>query len=97
MFKSKPHNSKNFSYCFRVRNYDQYLHDVGELRAMGYNIDDRYNTLLIQGEPKFHTVWLHVEDNGDVRLHTHTVLSERVPNLEYIINEIPVIKSSNVA
>ena len=88
MSKNKP-----FSYCFRVYDYEQYLHDVGELRAMGYNIDDRYNAGLIQQEPKFVNKWLHVDDDGDVRLHTHTCLAETVPNLEYIINELPVIKN----
>lgn len=84
---------KTFSYCFRVYDYEQYLHDVGELRAMGYNIDDRYNTLTIQQKPNFRKVWLHVDDYGDVRLHTHTCLAETVPNLKYIINELPIIKT----
>ena len=85
--------NKTFMYCFRVHNYEQYLHDVGELRAMGYSIDDSYNTLTIRHEPKFRRVWLHVDAGGDVRLHVHPHLAERVPNLEFIINELPVIKS----
>ena len=84
---------KTFTYCFRVHNHEQYLYDVGELRAMGYSIDDRYNTLIIQQEHKFRRVWLHVDDRGDVRLHAHPYLAERVPNLEFVINELPVIKS----
>lgn len=92
MPKNKP-----FSYCFRVYNYEQYLHDVGELRAMSYNIDDRYNSKLIQQVSNFHRVWLHIDDDGVVTLHTHNHLAERVPNLEYIINELPVIKTSSKA
>ena len=84
--------NKTTAYCYRVRNYEQYLHDAGELRAMGYNIDDSYNTLTIQHDPKFRRVWLHVDSGGDVRLHEHPHLAERVPNLEYIINELPVVK-----
>ena len=84
--------NKTTAYCYRVRDYEQYLHDVGELRAMGYSIDASYNTLVIRHEPKFRRVWLHVDAGGDVGLHLHPHLAERVPNLEFIINELPVIK-----
>lgn len=91
-------SNKSFSYCLRIHNYDQYLHDVGELRAMGYSIDDRYNAKLLQ-DKLAHPLWLHVtceggEDTPEACLHTHAFLAETVPNLEYIINELPVIKTS---
>lgn len=91
MSKTKP-----FSYCFRVHNYEQYLHDVGELRAMGYEVNDHYNAKIMQGISE-HRPWLHIDyeggdDTPEVCLHTHASLAETVPNLEYIINELPVIK-----
>ena len=83
--------SKTFTYCFRVHNYEQYLRDVGELRAMGYNIDDEWNVFAIRHRPDFRGLYLHT-DMLCVALHPHTVLAEVVPNLEYIINELPVVK-----
>lgn len=83
--------TKSFSYCFRVYNYDQYLHDVGELRAMGYNIEDRWNASVLKKQRSFKDSYLHV-DAESVELHKHNVGAETVPNLEYIINELPVIK-----
>ena len=89
--------TKPFAYCYRVHNYEQYLHDVGELRAMGYTIDDGYNAKIMQGISEHH-LWLHIDyagedDTHEVCLHTHAFLAETVPNLEFIINELPVIKS----
>lgn len=92
MQKNKP-----FSYCFRVYDYEQYLHDVGELRAMGYVIKDSYNELMLK-DTSMRLLWLHIDFAGTddaplVHLHSHNYLAERVPNLEYIINELPVIKT----
>ena len=83
--------TKSFSYCFRVHNYEQYLHDVGELRAMGYNIEDKWNAFVLKKQRSFKDNYLHV-DAESVELHKHNVYAETVPNLEYIINELPVIK-----
>ena len=88
MPKNKP-----FSYCFRVHNYEQYLHDVGELRAMGYHIEDAWNAYVVSRQNSFKDTYLHV-DAESVELHKHNVGAETVPNLEYIINELPVIKTS---
>ena len=87
MPKNKP-----FSYCFRVHNYEQYLHDVGALRAMGYHIEDAWNAYVVSRQNSFKDTYLHV-DAESVELHKHNVGAETVPNLEYIINELPVIKS----
>ena len=84
-------SSKFFAYCFRVYNYDQYLHDVGELRAMGYSIDDKWNAYITSRQRNFYGTYLHV-DAESVELHTHNVGAETVPNLEFIITELPVIK-----
>lgn len=84
--------NKTFSYCFRVYNYEQYLHDVGELRAMGYNTEDNWNNRVLSRQRSFKGIYLHVDDEA-VSLYTHDALAENVPNLEYIINELPVIKS----
>lgn len=92
MPKNKP-----FSYGFRVYDYEQYLHDVGELRAMGYNIEDKWNAGMIKNYHNFRGMWLHVDCNGYVTLLNHSLGAERVPNLEYIINELPVIKISSKA
>ena len=83
--------NKTTAYCYRVRNYEQYLHDVGELRALGYSIDDEWNALAISRRPNFRGLYLHT-DLKCVALHPHTLHAERVPNLEYIINELPVVK-----
>ena len=85
-------SNKSFSYCFRVYNYDQYLHDVGELRAMGYDVADQWNASTIELNCGFKGLYLHVDSEG-VSVHTHPHLAETVPNLEFIINELPVIKS----
>lgn len=90
--------NKTISYCYRVHNYEQYLHDVGELRAMGYSINDRYNAKVMQECVSVYPLWLHIDYVGDdgtpeVCLHNHAFLSETVPNLEFIINELPVVKS----
>lgn len=77
-------------YCYRLYDHDQYLHDVGELRAMGYDIDDRWNSYIIKLHSGFKGLHLHIDYNG-VELHNHTVGAECVPNLEYIINELPVL------
>ena len=85
--------NKTTAYCYRVHNYDQYLHDVGELRALGYSIDDEWNAHVIKKNPKFNIVYLHVHlVYLNVELYAHFVGAEIVPNLEYIINELPVIK-----
>ena len=92
MQKNKP-----FSYCFRVYNYDQYLYDVGELRAMGYTIEDSWDDSMIKRYHSFRGLWLHVYSYvgfcGEVSLLDHSIGSERVSNLEYIINELPVFKT----
>lgn len=80
-------------YCYRVHNYDQYLHDVGELRAMGYTIDDAWNGYMITQNKGFNKLHLHIEDSEDgVALHNHSLGAERVPNLEFIINELPDLR-----
>jgi len=78
-------------YCYRVHDYDQYLHDVGELRIMGYIIDDEWNGFVITKNKGFNKLFLHIHVTS-VELHTHTVGAERVPNLEYIINELPDLR-----
>ena len=83
--------NKTTLYCYRVRDYEQYLHDVGELRALGYSIDDEWNAFAISRRPNFRGLYLHT-DSKCVALHPHTLYAERVPNLEYIINELPVVK-----
>lgn len=83
--------NKTFLYCFRVHNYEQYLHDVGELRAIGYSIDDKWNAHVLRKQSNFKGIYLHV-DVESVELHKHNVGAETVPNLEFIINELPVIK-----
>ena len=86
-------SDKTISYCYRVRNYDQYLHDVGELRAMGYSIDDRWSALIIKENPKFNMLYLHIHVAYlTVELYDRFAGALTVPNLEYIINELPVIK-----
>ena len=85
--------NKTNSYCYRVRNYEQYLHDAGELRAMGYNIDDRWNALMVKENPKFNLLYLHIHlAYLSVELYDHFAGAAIVPNLEYIINELPVVK-----
>lgn len=85
--------NKTTAYCYRVHNYDQYLYDVGELRALGYSIDDEWNAHVIKENPKFNIVYLHVHlVYLNVELYDHFVGAEIVPNLEYIINELPVVK-----
>lgn len=87
-------SNKSFSYCFRVHNYGQYLHDVGELRAMGYSIDDWWNALMVKENPKFNHLYLYIHlTHTTVELYDHFAGAETVPNLEFIINELPVIKS----
>lgn len=78
------------SYCYRVYNYEQYLHDVGELRAMGYTIDERWNAFIIKINKGFKGLYLHIDQEG-VSVHDHTLNAEYVPNLEFIINELPVL------
>lgn len=85
--------NKEFSYCFRVYDYEQYLHDVSELRAMGYTVDEQHSNWNIQEQPNFRGLFLHVDSDGDVCLYTHTLYAEVVRKLEYIINELPVIKN----
>lgn len=86
--------NKSFSYCFRVYDYDQYLYDVGELRAMGYNIEDWWDDIIIKENPRFNVLYLHIQSHdSSVGLYDHYVGAEIVPNLEYIINELPVIKN----
>lgn len=85
--------NKEFSYCYRVRNYDQYLYDVGELRIMGYTVDEQHSNWNIQEQPNFRGLFLHVDSDGDVCLYTHMLYAEVVPNLEYIINELPDLRS----
>lgn len=82
--------NKTFSYCYRVHDYDHYLHDVGELRAMGYKIEDSWNGHVIKTNKGFNSLFLHIENDFIVWLHAHSVCAEVVPNLEYIINELPV-------
>ena len=79
-------------YCFKVYSYDMYLFAVGELRAMGYTICDSWNVYMIGKHPfgKGKYLWLHINDDGVVDLNDHTIGCWRVPNLEYIINELPV-------
>ena len=85
--------NKTIAYCYRVRNYEQYLHDVGELRAMGYSIDDWWNVLIIRANPKFNMLYLHIHvAHRTVELYDHFAGALTVPNLEYIINELPVVK-----
>lgn len=88
-------SNKSFAYCYRVRDYEQYLHDVGELRAMGYTVDDRYNAKIMRDIAE-HPLWLHIDYDGygtsDVCVHNHAFLAVTVPSLEFIINELPVIK-----
>ncbi len=81
---------KTDEYCYRVYNYEQYLHDVAELRALGYTIDDEWNASAIQRNPNFKGLYLHTDMIG-VALYPHTLSAEVVPNLEYIINELPVV------
>ena len=84
---------KTIVYCYRVRNYEQYLHDVGELRALGYSVDDWWNALIIKENPKFNMLYLHIHlAYQTVELHDHFAGALAVPNLEYIINELPVVK-----
>ena len=84
---------KTSSYCYRVHNYDQYLHDVGELRALGYSVDDWWNALIIKENPKFNMLYLHIHVAYlTVELYDHFAGALTVPNLEYIINELPVVK-----
>ena len=81
------------AYCYRVRNYEQYLHDVGELRALGYSVDDWWNALIIKENPKFNVLYLHIDlVHRNVELYDHFAGALIVPNLEYIINELPVVK-----
>ena len=85
--------NKTIAYCYRVRNYEQYLHDVGELRALGYTIDDAWNAHVIKENPKFNIVYLHIHlVYLNVELYDHFVGAKVVPNLEYIINELPIVK-----
>ena len=77
-------------YCYRVHSYDHYLYDAGELRAMGYRVDDRWNAFVIKANGGFKGLYLHVDSEG-VSVHDHTEFAERVPNLEFIINELPVL------
>ncbi|QNO11430.1 hypothetical protein Aristophanes_00006 [Acinetobacter phage Aristophanes] len=81
------------AYCYRVRNYEQYLHDVGELRALGYSVDDWWNALIIKENPKFNVLYLHIDlVHHTVELYDHFAGTLIVPNLEYIINKLPVVK-----
>lgn len=84
---------KTFAYCYRVYNYDQYLYDVGELRALGYTIDTKWNDHIIKENPRFNQLYLHIHlVHKTVELYDHFVGACVVRNLEYIINELPVVK-----
>lgn len=78
-------------YCYYIHNYDQYLYDIGELRIMGYTIDDGWNGYVITKNRGVNKLLLHIDTTG-VELHNHNIGSARVPNLAYIINELPDLR-----
>ena len=79
----------NTSVCFRVHNFTHWLELQSDLESMGYVVDTKYSEGIIAAYPCFEGLYLHIEPDFTVCLHTHTFGAEVVSNFEYIVNELP--------
>lgn len=79
----------NTSVCLKVHSFTHWLELRFDLEAMGYAVDTEFCEIVIANRPRFKGLYLHIEPDFTVCLHTHTLGSEVQPNFEYIVNELP--------
>lgn len=79
----------NTSVCLKVHSYMHWVALQIDLEAMGYDVDTEYSEMIIAENPRFKGLYLHIEPDFTMCLHTHTLGAEVQPSFEYIVNELP--------
>lgn len=78
-------------YSYPVYDHDSMAQDILDLESMGYHVDTTWNDqILSRHKGQLYGLHLHINsEDFTVQLHTHSILTERVPNFMYIVNELP--------
>lgn len=78
--------------CFRVYNHDQLHKDVRDLEKLGYVLDKEHTEVIVKARPNFWGLHLHLEADKTMCVYLGSYDTECVRNLDYIINELELMK-----